>query len=527
MVSSASSGSNSTNISGNNNNKSNYNSSNNQNEAAKNEALSADLNVNANKMKDIFVFPTNKDFKVRELHIKAINRDGILFFMYGMVKDEIIEKYILEPLLTDFIVGVSNEDLGTVIMKRLITGKNVKKINNYKSVTDEILMGSTLLFIQGYNEAIAIGTTGYEYRAVEKTTNENTLKGSKEAFTESDYANRSLIRKSLRYEKLVSESLVIGERAIDDVYIMYVKDIANPSLIEEVKKRIGDINASSVQSISLLEQYIEDRTYSIIPTILSTERPDRTVSFLLEGYVAIFMDGSPNALIAPATFWSFFHNPDDSYQRWLYGNFIRIIRVISIFVALLTPGIYIALSSYHIDMIPTDLVLAIAASREQLPFPAVLELITMELVFEILREAGVRIPTPIGPTIGIVGALILGQAAVQANVVSPILVIIVALTGLGSFAIPEMSLSFVIRIGRFVFLAAGALMGFYAIAACVTISIAYISTIKSFGIPWLTPLAPHYRSSKDTFTLPPVWKQWLRPQFMSPLDKVRRQKSKR
>lgn len=510
------------NTSGNNNN-----TNNNQNVVPQNDPLSQDLNTNLNKIKDIFVYPANRDFIFRELHIKSVNRDAVIFFLYGMVKEEIVEEHVIEPLLVETLSSAPNEDLGSTLMKRIIQGKNVKKVENYKILTDEILMGNTLLLIQGYNKAISIGTTGYEHRAVEKPTNENTLKGPKEAFTESEQANRSLVRKALRHEKLVSESVRIGERAIDDVYVMYVKGLANQNLIDEVKRRINEVNVSSIQSLSLLEQYLEDRTYSIIPTILSTERPDRVVSFLLEGYVAIFMDGSPCALIAPVTFFSFFHNPEDQYQRWLYGNFIRLIRIISIFVALFTPGLYIAVSSYHIDMIPTDLVLAIAASREQLPFPAIIEVIIMELSFELLREAGVRIPTPIGPTIGIVGALILGQAAVQANVVSPILVIIVAITGLGSFAIPELSLSFIVRIGRFAFFAAGAFMGFYGVAACLTMSIAYISTVKSFGIPWLSPLSPHYRSSKDLFALPPVWKQWLRPQFLSPQDSIRRQIPKR
>lgn len=494
----------------------------NNDEGAQNEPLAIELNKNAEKLKDIFVFPTNKDFKVRDIHIKAINREAIIFFLHGMVKEEVIEKYVIKALLTETLMGPFSEDLVTILMKRVITGKNVKKINNYRAATDEILMGNTLLVINGCREAVSISTIGYEHRAVEKPTNENTLKGPKEAFTESDQANRSLVRKALRYEKLITESIRIGERAVEEVYVMYVNDLANAELVNEVRRRIRIIDVSSVQTLSLLEQFLEDRTYSIIPTILSTERPDRVVSFLLEGHVAIFMDGSPSALIAPVTFWSFFHSPEDQYQRWLYGNFIRLIRIISLYIALLAPGIYIAVSSYHVDMIPTDLVLAIAASREQLPFPAIIEVIILELAFELLREAGIRIPTPIGPTIGIVGALILGQAAVQANVVSPILVIVVAITGLASFAIPELSLSFIIRIARFAFLAAGALMGFYGIAVCLTTSIAYLSTVKSFGIPWLSPLAPHYRSSKDTLALPPVWKQWLRPQYMSMQDRIRR-----
>lgn len=502
---------------------SNSNNKININQDSLQEPLTRDLKTNMDKMKEVFAADINRDFVVREIHIKSIDREGTLMFLIGMTDENIIQRDIMTPLLKENIWGSVNEDIASVLMKRIITGKNVRKVNSYRAVTDEILMGNTILFIQGYNEAVSVSTISYEHRAVEKPTSENTLKGPKEAFVESDQVNRSLVRKALRDEKLVTESIQIGERAIDDLYIMYVKNLANPDLVETVKNRIRQVKVSSIETLSLLEQYIEDRTYSIIPTVISTERPDRVVAFLLEGHVALFMDGSPTALVVPVTFWSFFHSPEDQYQRWLYGNFIRLIRIISVIIALLAPGIYIALSSYHVDMIPTDLVLAIASSRETLPFPAIIEVIIMEIAFELLREAGVRIPTPIGPTIGIVGALILGQAAVQANIVSPILVIVVAITGLASFAIPEISLSFLVRVARFTFLLAGALMGFYGIAALLTSSIAYISTLESFGVPWLSPLAPHYRSSKDTLTLPPVWKQWIRPQYMNPQDDVRRQ----
>jgi spore germination protein KA len=297
---------------------------------------------------------------------------------------------------------------------------------------------------------------------------------------------------------------------------MYVADIANPNIVKDVKERISKIDAERVQAASILEQYLEERPYSLVPTTLATERPDRVASFLIEGHVALIMDGSPSVVIVPITFWSIFHNPEDQYQRWAYGNFIRIIRLMCVFIALLTPGLFTAVTMYHIDMIPTDLVLAIASSREKLPFPALMEVIIMEIAFEILREAGVRIPTPIGPTIGIVGALILGQAAVEANVVSPILVIIVAITGLASFAIPEISLSFMIRIARFLFLFAGAFMGFFGLATLFTISLAYVSHIKSFGVYFMSPYAPTYKSSKDLVARPPQRKQWLRPLNMAP-----------
>ncbi|MDW8800844.1 spore germination protein [Clostridium sp. A1-XYC3] len=495
-------------------------------ERAKNDPIGSDLEDNLNKLKAIFVYPENKDFIIRDIHIKAINIDGKILYLHGTVNGDIIEKHIIMPLLEKSEPNESNENICAFLMKSIITGRNVKKVSSFKEISNEIINGNTILLIKGHNEAISVSTTKYEHRSVEKPTTENALKGPKESFTESCSVNRSLIRKHLKDSKLISESIILDTTVFNEIFIMYIKDIANPQLLEEVRARLSKISMENVKNLSILEQYIEDKTYSLVPTVLLTERPDRVVAFLEEGYVAMLMEGAPYSLIVPVTIWSFFHTSEDQYQRWAYGNFTRLLRMIACYIALLTPGLYIAVSSYHIDMIPTDLVLAIAASREKLPFPAIIEVLLMELAFDLIREAGVRVPTPIGPTIGIVGALILGQAAVQANIVSPILVIVVSLTGLSSFAIPETSLNFMIRIGRFIFLFAGAAMGFYGMAVCFAVLITYLSTIKSFGVPFNSPIAPYYKSSKDTITRPPAWKQLLRPSFLRPMDKVRSKKPK-
>jgi spore germination protein KA len=473
------------------------------------------------ELKKSFSYPLNSDFVIRELYIKALNTNAVLVFLKGMTNFDTIERQILRPLMEDTI-GNNLEDKLTLLVKNILPVQGINKVSDFKTIKEDILSGSTILLVDGYKEAISMITFGYEHRGVEAPQNENVLKGPKEAFIESGLVNRSLIRKQLRDESLITESISIGERSPSEVYMMYLKDIANADLIDKVKSRISEVKIDNLKAISELEQHIEDRPYSLVPTILFTERPDRAATFLSEGHIVLLKDNSPFSLVLPATFWSFFHTPEDQYQRWAYGNFLRIIRFLALMVALFTPAIYIAVTNFHVETIPTDLLLAMAATRERVPLPVILEILLMEASFEILREAGIRIPTPIGPTIGIVGALILGQAAVEANLVSPILVVIVALTGLSSFAIPETSVNYLVRISRFIFLLASSTLGFFGFGLCTVVFISYIATVKSFGIPFFSPLSPHYPSSKDLIIRPPVWKQWLRPFNIKPNKKVRK-----
>lgn len=475
-------------------------------------------------LKEAFSYPKNKDFIVRELHVRALNRKAVLLFLAGMADMKKIESDILGALLTTELPGLRTS-ASTAIMQRVLTANSVRKIDEVKVMVDEIIVGNTLLVIEGLSGAITITTTGFEHRGVGKPQNENVLKGPLEAFIESGAVNRSLIRKQMRSPHLISESVVIGEQSNSEVTLMYLGNIVDQQLLQDVKDRIKQIKADTVQTLGMLEQHIEERPYSLVPSVLYTERPDRAVGMLAEGHIVLVMDSSPAVLVVPVTFWSFFQTSEDYIERWAYGNFIRLIRLFAMFVALLTPAIYIAITNFHVEMIPTDLLLAIAATRERVPFPALIEVLIMEAAFELLREAGVRIPTPIGPTIGIVGALILGQAAVDANVISPILVIVVAITGLASFAVPNISFNFLVRITRFVFLFLAAFMGFFGITIALTIGVAYLVTLKSFGVPFLSPLAPPKPSSGDMLMRPPIWKQWLRPFHLNPQDPVRNEKS--
>jgi spore germination protein KA len=488
--------------------------------------VSDSLEENIKKIHESFNHPVNQDLAARPLTISAFGRKAVLFFLNGMSQRPVIEKELIPNLISPFPNQNTETQLNLDFFANCIPINDIKEECDYEAVVLSILMGNSVIFIEGVNKAYLFGTSGFEKRGVEKPEDEAVLKGPKESFIESIAVNISLVRKQLRSTKLTTEYVTVGEKGMSQVAIMYLNDVANPDLIEKVKKRLTQIKADEIQNLGLLEQHIEERPYSLVPTVLYTERPDRAVSFINEGHVVLLMDSSPSSLVLPVTFWSFFHTSEDYYARWPYGNFTRLLRLMAIFITIMTPAIYIAITNYHIEMLPTDLVLAISSTREEVPFPAIFEVVMLLLAFELIREGGVRVPSPIGPTIGIVGALILGQAAVEANIISPILVIVIATTGLASFAIPNLSFSYMIRLSTYIFLLFGSLWGFLGLGICITMCIGYLTTVTSFDVPFLSPMAPHYPSSKDLVIRPPIWKQWLRPLNVFPTEAKKMKKPK-
>lgn len=496
-----------------------------KNDEQKPSNISGNLEANVEAIKEIFCYPANEDIIFREVYMEFMQKKCMLVYIDGIVDENFINSYIIRPLKRKKSVTTDNiHDLD--LIKNDISSTKLLSVSTFKNLSQNLLEGNTILLIDGYNQALSISTTKYEKRSVERSETENVIKGPHEAFIESSSINRSLIRKQLKTEKLVSESVNIGITELYRITFMYIQDLADPKLVSEVRRRVEQIQSDGLLTISILGSYIEEYSYSIVPTVLYTELPDRAAAFIAEGHVVILMDNSPSCLIAPATFWSFFHTPEDMYQRWIAGNFIRLIRLLAIFITILTPAIYIAVTNFHQEMIPTDLLLAITSSREKVPFPIIFEVIGMEIVFEIIREASIRIPTSIGSTIGIVGALILGQAAVQANIISPLLVIVVSLTGVSSFAISNVDLNLSVRILRFFFLLCGVLMGFFGIAVAGTVFIVYIVSLKSFGVPYFAPITPHYPSSRDMIFRSPSWKQFIRPLFTKPQNAIRRKPRK-
>lgn len=490
------------------------------------DIIEVDLHFNVNKMKEVFSFPKNNALKIRQLYLPHYNKNVAVLFIEGTIDTNIIDSHIIKPLLEKPDRQNKKRDFVFTILTSVLTTADAKKVSTFQDIAADLVNGNTILFIENEKSAISVETAGFENRALSIPTNETDLVGPKVAFNESAAMNRSLLRRILKNPGLVCETVTIGKGNPRDISVMYLKDVADESIVKNVKDRIEKIETDAVLSLAQVEQYLDKSPYSLFPSSLLTERPDRTASFLLEGHVILLMDNAPVSLIVPITFWSLFHTVEDQYLRMPYGNFLRIIRLTSLLIALLLPGIYIATTTFHPGMIPTDLMLSIAATRERNPFPIIIEILIMEVSFEILREAGTRVPTVLGPTIGIVGALILGQAAVQANIISPILVVIVAITGLASFAIPDIQLNISIRMLRFILLFSAGFLGVFGFSLALAILVAYLVSHKSFGVPFFAPLTPYYPSSKDTLGRPIIWKQWLRPLSMSPKDKVRKPRPK-
>lgn len=485
-----------------------------------------DLSGNRKILEKTFHMPKNADVVVRTFKVGGSPQiEAFAVFMDGLADKIIINNHILEPLmiLSSFDASASETVIMNWIKETLLPGNQVMEIKTWKDATENILAGSTVIFFEGMAIGLSVETKGWEHRTVGISQTEAVVRGPHDAFTENFRANTGLVRARLRSTRLITEMRQLGELASTDIAIMYIDGLANPRLIAEVKKRLKSIKIDYMPDSGLLEQFMEDDPISVFPKFLSTERPDRVAFGLTEGQVAIFVGQSPYAILAPVLFWSLLHTSEDAYLRWPFGTFVRSIRMISVIIGLLFPALYISVANYHPEMIPTDLMLAVAASRERVPFPVVFEILVMEFSLELIREAGIRIPSVIGPTIGIVGALILGQAAVAAGIISPLLIIVVAVTALASFTMPNYNLSFSIRVLRFGFILAAAFFGFYGVALAVMVLIMHAVSIRSFGVPILSPIAPWQRSSPDVIARGKVFTMETRPAAFGSQDTKRQE----
>jgi len=405
------------------------------NQSATGVEVVKELVVNLEQIKQEFLASKNQDLVIRSFKVgRKVN--AFLVFIKGMADRNIINDFILRPLMM-----VGNFDADETVVDLNYLAENILSVNGatkkkeLEQIITEILKGSTALFMEGEVECLIIESQGFEKRNVEKPTTEMVVVGSQEGFSENLQTNLTLIRKIIKNKNLVTEILPVGKTNHSSCAVVYLDQIVNPKLVKEVKRRINSIEVDFVPSSGILEQLIEDHPLMIFPQIATTERPDRVASLLVEGKVAILVDGTPFANLVPVTFFYMLHTSEDMNMRWYYTSLIRVIRFLGIGIALFFPGIYVAVTMYHHEMIPTELLSAIVKARENIPFPTAVEVLMMELSFELIRESGIRIPGIVGPTLGIVGALILGQAAVAANLVSPILIIIVSITALGNYAI--------------------------------------------------------------------------------------------
>lgn len=322
---------------------------------------------------------------------------------------------------------------------------------------------------------------------IPKAESEKSIRGSREAFTEELETNLTLIGNRIRDGHLTRVNLTLGRRTQTETVLLYLEDVAYERVVRETKRRLRSFDIDSVMDSGMAEQLMKENTWSPFPQIQATERPDRVAQAILEGRVAILFAHSPEALLVPATVNSMFQTNDDSYRHFMVVSFLRLIRYLAGFLAAFLPGIYVAVNCFHTQILPTNLVLSIAEAREGVPFPALLEILIMELAFELIREAGLRMPGAIGNTIGIVGGLIIGQSAVSANLVSPMTVVVAALTALGSFSVPNEEFSEALRLVKYINIFLGGMLGIVGIVSGAYLLVLHLSALKSFGVPYLSP----------------------------------------
>ncbi|KKM10933.1 hypothetical protein SY88_11020 [Clostridiales bacterium PH28_bin88] len=389
------------------------------------------------------------------------------------------------------------------------------------------LSADAVFLLDGCSKALVLSVRGYATRAPEEPGTETLVRGPREGFVESVRINTSLLRRRLRDPNFKLISMRLGRRSHTDCVLAYVQDIVDPDLLSEVQQRLATVDIDHVLESGTLEQLIEDSWLSPFPQVQYTERPDKVIAAVLEGRVALLVDGTPFVLLVPATFPQFFQAGEDYYERWMIASFIRFLRTAASYIATFLPALYVAAISYHPGLLPSKLALAIAANREGLPFPAVVEALLMEISFEMFREAGARLPGPIGQTVGIVGGLIVGEAAVTANLASPGMIIVVAMTAIAAFSIPSYNMAIGFRVMRFPLMMAAAVLGLYGLMLGFILINVHMVTMKSFGVVYLEPFAPYrFRDWKDLLVRAPMRAMRTRPQLTKSRQRLREDSDK-
>ena len=469
-----------------------------------------------------FAFGKSGDVKKREFTVLISEKEhnAVLFFVDGLVNKDLVNDFILKPLM------IKSREINIASFKAigdvLLSQSEYKETNVLGELCFDLNFGSAIILIDGAKKAYSLDVKGWQHRGVDSPQTERIIRGPNDAFSEQLRENTALIRHLIRNKSLMCREYKIGTVSQTPVSVMYIENIANDSLVRETVRRIESIDVDYIFAAAELEQFLEDKSVTTLPQFLSTERPDRASRALLEGRIVVLVDGSPFVLILPTTIFELNESAEDSYLRYPYVNMIRTIRWIAFFLSLLLPALYVAVVSFHTELLPTGILMSIISSREKVPFPPLLEIIIMEISLEIIREASIRVPEASGSTLSIVGALILGQAAVSAGIVSPILIIIVSITAIGSFATPNYYLGLSARILRFVYIFLGASAGFLGIVAGLFVNILLWTDTKSMGMPMGAPFAPITKKGMPSaLFVPPIWKQNVRDDYVNPRRKAR------
>lgn len=485
--------------------------------------LTTNLHKNLSLLQDIL--GNSSDVNIREFCFGNQGKTkALLIFIDGLVDTATINESILQTLmyksrLINNSGKVTNDSLKEIEQSMLSVG-DIKRLNRVGDIIHNILSGNSALFIDNFCEAVIISTKGWETRGVQESKTDSVVRGPREGFSENLRTNTALLRRKIKNPGFIIESMTLGKKTQTDICLAYLTNVVNPRLIEEIKRRLEQIKADVILESGYIEQFIEDNPLSPFPSIASNEKPDVIAAKILEGRAAILVDGTPFVLTMPMVLIENFQSADDYYSRPYYASVVRIIRYIAFLVGILAPAIYVALTTYHQELLPTPLLITMASFREGIPFPAMIEALGMGVVFEILREAGIRLPRPVGQAISIVGALVIGESAVSAGLITAPMVIVVAFTAICSFVVP--ALYDVQVIIRAILVVLAGFMGEFGVVIGLLGVLLHLCALRSFGTPYLSPLAPLKPSGlKDVFVRAPFWLMFNRSRDMDQRDPLR------
>ncbi|WP_364152582.1 spore germination protein [Paenibacillus sp. LPE1-1-1.1] len=484
--------------------------------------LSVSLSANISVLRQLFL--DGSDLIFHEFHSK----DGLgmaIVYIEGMADIKEIDSQLLAPLQNH---SISDLERGWSAVLPHIAISAYQTVNSMQEAVDYISAGNAVMLIDGQASGVSFSIPHWVMRAIDEPLAETVVRGPREGFVETLRVNTSMLRRRLQTPAFKLKPITLGRYTKTACAIAYIEGIVDPGLVDELEQRLKKIDVDGIIDSNLIEEMIEDEPLSPFPQLHATERPDVVCAGLLEGRVALLVNGTPFSLIAPATLFSLMKSPEDYYQRAIVATGIRWLRFFLGLMAVFMPSIYVAVLSFHQEMIPTSLLFTISKSREQIPFPALVEALLMEVTFEALREAGIRLPKQVGSAVSIVGALVIGQAAISAGIVSSPMIMVVAITGVASFLIPNYSLALAMRLIRFPIMLCAGVLGLYGIVLAALLIVIHMLTIRSFGVPFLSPIAPMQTDQlKDTLLIrSPRWAMSTRPHFTGSLwNKFRMRKT--
>ncbi|WP_342601242.1 spore germination protein [Psychrobacillus sp. FSL H8-0483] len=483
--------------------------------------LKKDLSGNLQTIKD--TLGESGDIIIREIRIgKEGSVKAAVIYTDGLSDSASLQNFILETLMID-IKGLelekkiaSEPNLLKTLKDFAMTVGEIKDLTTLEDLYTALLSGDAIILIDGYSKGFIVGNKHWMERGVTEPTAQSVVRGPREGFSENIRINTALVRRIIKDQSLWIESRTVGKLSKTNVAIMYLNGVADDNVVSELRQRLDLIDIDGILESANIEEFIQDSQYSPFPTVFNTERPDVVAAGILEGRIAILVDGTPFALIIPALFVQFFQASEDYYQRSIMASLIRLLRFVSFGITLLAPAFYIAVITFHPELIPPSLLVSLAAQREGVPFPAFVEAVIMEITFEILREAGLRMPRVIGSAMSIVGAFVIGTAAVEAGIISAAMVIVVSITAISSFVSPTYDIAIAGRILRFLFMIFAASFGLFGIIVVLIALVLHLCSLRSFGVPYMSPLAPFsIKGQKDTFIRLPIWRFLTRPDLIS------------